>query len=99
MTAEELQRSGFAPADGAIDAHEAVGCVNCNGTGYRGRIGIYEVMVLTDEIRSLILRKASSEEIAAAATAAGMRRLRDDGLEKVRQGITSIPEVLRVLGG
>ncbi len=48
-------------------------------------------MVVSDEIRSLILRKASGDEIAAAAVAAGMRRLRDDGLEKVRQGITSVP--------
>ena len=72
----------------------------CTATarGYRGRIGIYEVMAVSEEIGSLILRKASSDEIAAAAIAAGMRRLRDDGLDKVRQGITSIPEVLRVLG-
>jgi type IV pilus assembly protein PilB len=55
-------------------------------------------MVLTSELRSLILHRASREEIATAAASAGMRRLREDGLEKVRQGITSIPEVLRVLG-
>jgi type IV pilus assembly protein PilB len=55
-------------------------------------------MVLSRELRSLILHKASGDEIAAAAVGAGMRRLREDGLEKVRQGITSIPEVLRVVG-
>jgi type IV pilus assembly protein PilB len=55
-------------------------------------------MVLTSELRSLILRKASGEEVATAAVSAGMRRLREDRLEKVRQGITAIPEVLRVLG-
>ena len=55
-------------------------------------------MVLTKELRALILRKASGDEIASAAVAAGMRRLHDDGLEKVRQGITSVPEVLRVVG-
>jgi type IV pilus assembly protein PilB len=98
ITAEELQRSDLAHPGGEIEAREPVGCVHCNGSGYRGRIGIYEVMPVSEEIGSLILRKASNDEIAAAATAAGMRRLRDDGLDKVRQGITSIPEVLRVLG-
>jgi type IV pilus assembly protein PilB len=98
VSAAELERSGFGKAGPGFDSYEPVGCVGCNGAGYRGRIGLYEVMVLTDEIRSLILRKASTDEIAAAAVAGGMRRLREDGLEKVRQGITSIPEVLRVLG-
>jgi type IV pilus assembly protein PilB len=98
VTAAELKKSGFADAARGIDAFEPVGCVRCNGTGYLGRIGLYEVMVLSDEIRSLILRKAPGDEIAAAAVAGGMRRLREDGLEKVRQGTTSIPEVLRVLG-
>ena len=54
--------------------------------------------MLSDEIRALILRKASADEISAAAMADGMRRLRDDGLTKVRSGTTSVPEVLRVLG-
>jgi type IV pilus assembly protein PilB len=98
ISAETLRGNGFGDADGAIDAYEPGGCVACGGVGYRGRIGIYEVMVLTKELRSLILNKSSGEEIAAAAMDAGMRRLRDDGLEKVRRGITSIPEVLRVVG-
>jgi type IV pilus assembly protein PilB len=97
VTAAELKRNGF-PATQKLDAYEPVGCVRCAGTGYRGRVGLYEVMVVSDEIRSLILRKASGEEVAAAAVAGGMRRLREDGLVKVRQGITSVPEVLRVLG-
>ena len=54
--------------------------------------------MLSGELRSLILRKASSDEIAAVAVAAGMRRLHEDGLEKVRRGITSVPEVLRAVG-
>jgi type IV pilus assembly protein PilB len=98
ITAEELKTNGFEQARRAIDAYEPVGCVRCGGTGYRGRIGLYEVMVLSSELRSLILRKASGDEIAALAVAGGMRRMRADGLEKVRQGITSIPEVLRVVG-
>jgi type IV pilus assembly protein PilB len=98
VTAAELKKSGFAAPGPGFDAYESVGCVQCNGTGHLGRVGLYEVMVLSDEIRSLILRKASGDEIAAAAVAGGMRRLREDGLEKVRQGMTSIPEILRVLG-
>ena len=74
------------------------GCVSCLGTGYRGRVGLYEVMTLTEELRHLIVAKASSGDIEAAAVAAGMHRMRDDGLEKVRQGITSVPEVMRVVG-
>ena len=56
------------------------------------------MLVLTDEVRALILDKASSKEIEAVAVDAGMHRLRNDGLEKVRRGITSMPEVVRVLG-
>ena len=98
LTTQELRDSGFEYNGGDIDAYEPGGCVRCGGVGYRGRIGIYEVMVVSGELRSLILRKASGDEIAAAAVGAGMRRLRQDGLEKVRQGITSVPEVLRVVG-
>jgi type IV pilus assembly protein PilB len=98
LTTKELRDSGFEYDGGDIDAYEPGGCVRCGGVGYRGRIGIYEVMVVSGELRSLILRKASGDEIAAAAVGAGMRRLRQDGLEKVRQGITSVPEVLRVVG-
>jgi type IV pilus assembly protein PilB len=96
LTAAELAEVGLSDGEGEI--YEPVGCVTCNHTGYSGRIGLYEVLVLNDEIRSLILSKASSGEIEEAAVKAGMHRLREDGLEKVRQGITSLPEVLRVLG-
>jgi type IV pilus assembly protein PilB len=99
VSAAELERSGFEiEANGSFDAYEPNGCVRCGGTGYRGRIGLFEVMVLSDRIRSLILRKASAQEIGDAARADGMCPLREDGLAKVRDGITSIPEVLRVLG-
>ena len=97
ISADELGRSGFA-AGVLIDAYEPVGCVRCNSSGFRGRVGIYEVMPISEEISSLILGRASAAEIASAATAAGMRRMREDGLEKVRDGVTSVPEVLRVLG-
>ena len=95
LAVEALRDSGF-NADFDIEAYEPVGCPRCNGTGYKGRVGIYEVMLLDDEIRSLAIRRASADELLAAAIAGGMRPLRDDGLEKVRQGLTSIAEVTRV---
>jgi type IV pilus assembly protein PilB len=98
LTAAALEQSGFEQVGRGFQAYGPVGCMRCGGTGYRGRTGLYEVMVFSKEIRSLILNKASADEIAASAVAGGMRRLREDGLEKVRQGVTSVPEVLRVLG-
>ena len=97
-TLPEPSSLGLADTDGNLEVYEPVGCVSCGGTGYLGRIGLYEVLVLTDEVRALILDKASSKEIEAVAVEAGMHRLRDDGLEKVRRGITSMPELVRVLG-
>ena len=96
LSPEELEQLGVGGDPGEVC--EPVGCVTCNGTGYAGRIGLYEVLVPNDRIRSLILSKASSGEIEEAAVAAGMHRLRDDGFEKVRRGITSFAEVLRVVG-
>jgi type IV pilus assembly protein PilB len=76
--------------------YEAVGCSRCGGSGYRGRVGVYEVMTISERIRSLILERASVDEMVDVALEQGMRRLRDDGLEKVRQGLTSIAEVERM---
>jgi type IV pilus assembly protein PilB len=97
LSKASLADNGFEVSAG-ITAHEAVGCRRCGGTGYKGRTGLYETMPITDEIRSLVLQRASAAEVAEVAVAQGMRRLRDDGLEKARQGITSIAEVLRVVG-
>ena len=66
--------------------------------GYRGRIGLYEVMTMSDEIRTLTLERAAAEQIAAVAVREGMRRLREDGLEKVKSGLTTMAEVSRVTG-
>ena len=97
IPADVLRQNSFrATVD--LEAYEAVGCGRCGHSGYKGRIGLYEVMVLTDELRSLIVQRAPAEEIAAVATRDGMRRLREDGLEKVRLGRTSIAEVARVVG-
>lgn len=72
------------------------GCPTCNNTGYKGRIGIYEVMEVNDEIEMLAAKKAPAEKIKEAALKNGMRTLRQDGLMKAKLGITSIEEVLRV---
>jgi type IV pilus assembly protein PilB len=79
-----------------LEAYEPVGCPRCGGSGYRGRIGLYEVMPVTEEIRTLAIERASADKVAAVAMRNGMRRLRDDGLDKVRHGVTSIAEVARV---
>jgi type IV pilus assembly protein PilB len=93
-----LAENGFDVARG-ITAYEPGACVRCAQTGYKGRTGLYEVMVMTDELRRPILARASQDELREAARAGGMRTLHEAGLEKVRQGITSVAEVLRVLGG
>jgi type IV pilus assembly protein PilB len=74
--------------------HAAVGCERCSGTGYTGRIGVYEIMLVDEQLRRLILRGATADEIDAAARKAGMVALREDGLLKAAQGITTVEEVL-----
>jgi type IV pilus assembly protein PilB len=78
------------------EPYEAVGCSRCRGSGYRGRVGVYEVMSVTEPIREMVLEHASVDAMIAVAESEGMRRLRDDGLEKVREGLTSIAEVERM---
>jgi type IV pilus assembly protein PilB len=79
-----------------VQPYEPVGCSRCSGSGYRGRVGIYEVMTVSERIRTLILEHASVDEMVAVALAEGMLRLRDDGIVKVREGLTSIAEVERM---
>jgi type IV pilus assembly protein PilB len=79
-----------------LEAYEPVGCGRCGGSGYKGRTGLYEVMVISDEIRDLTVERSSADEIRNVAIAQGMRTLRVDGFEKVRNGVTSIAEVARV---
>jgi len=71
------------------------GCSACNNTGFKGRMGLFEFMPITDEIRELIHRGASTEELRDAAVRAGMRTLRQDGLDKVFEGLTTVEEVVR----
>ncbi|MEJ2098342.1 MAG: type II secretion system ATPase GspE [Desulfobacterales bacterium] len=77
-------------------AYKATGCENCFNTGYRGRVGIFEIMVLTERLKSLILKTFDSNRIKSEAVQQKMRTLRQDGMQKVLQGITTIEEVLRV---
>jgi type IV pilus assembly protein PilB len=78
------------------EPYEPVGCSRCGGSGYRGRVGLYEVMTVSEEIRALILERASVDDMVTVAVRDGMLRLRDDGLQKVREGLTSIAEVERM---
>ena len=95
----KLPAAVFGPGgDGEVDVYEPVGCSHCSGTGYKGRVGLFEVMTLTEELRSLAVERASADQIARLAVEQGMRRLRDDGLAKVHAGETSIAEVARVTG-
>ncbi len=96
---ELLDEIGFRrgdPRQGPDRFFEGRGCDHCSNTGYSGRVGIYELMPMTDEIRKLTVAKADSGQIRKKALENGMRSLRDDGWLKVRQGISSIAEVLRV---
>jgi len=95
---EVLRANGFAHVAVEIEAYEPVGCGRCGGMGYKGRVGLYEVMTMSEKIHALVLQRASADEIAAVAVREGMRRLRDDGFEKVKAGFTSLAEVARVTG-
>jgi type IV pilus assembly protein PilB len=79
-----------------VEAYEPVGCSRCNQSGYRGRVGIFSVMALSDHIKEMVVAQAPEAEIAATARDEGMLTLREDGLSKVRAGLTSLEEVIRV---
>jgi len=82
--------------NGDVEAYEPVGCRRCGGTGYGGRLGIYSVMGLDEELKEMIVALAPEGEVAATARRGGMLTLREDGVTKVRAGLTSFEEVLRV---
>jgi type IV pilus assembly protein PilB len=79
-----------------LEAYEPVGCARCNSSGYKGRVGLYSVMALSERIKEMAVAQQPEAEIAAAAREEGMLTLREDGVEKVRGGFTSLEEVLRV---
>jgi type IV pilus assembly protein PilB len=90
-----LAESGFRVGTD-VEAYEPVGCGRCHGIGYRGRIGIYSVMVLSERIKEMVVNMASEADIGKVALEEGMQTLREAGLAKVRSGVTSIEEVARV---
>jgi type IV pilus assembly protein PilB len=100
-TTEELVAARFtqeqiAAADGT-PLYRKKGCPRCSHTGYRGRMGVFQLMVMTEEVERLASQRASRDDIERAAAEGGMRTLWDDGLEKVLKGVTSIEELGRVL--
>jgi len=87
---------GFAPDEvKTLRIKRGRGCERCNNTGYKGRIGLFEVLLFTDEIRDMILSGASSIELKRKAIEEGMISLRMSGLQKIREGSTTLEEVLR----
>ena len=92
---EVLQDAGFRVA-GDLEAYAPVGCSRCNSTGYKGRVGLFSVMMMSERIKDMAVNLVAEAEIAQVAREEGMLTLREDGLLKVRDGVTSIAEVARV---
>ena len=100
LPAHTLLKLGFTEEESkTVKCYKGKGCSICNNSGYKGRVALYEVMLLDDEMRKLILEGASADELRRAAVRSGMKTLRMSGLTKVKEGITSAEEVLRVTVG
>jgi len=96
LTPEALVDIGFSPEEAKkVKVYEPHGCIDCNNTGYKGRTALFEAMEVTDDIKDLILSRAHSKEIKKKAVENGMVTLRRSGLIKIKDGITSVEEVLR----
>jgi len=93
---EALLEAGFAEddLDGTWQPYKAVGCERCNGSGYKGRVGIYQIMPISEAIEQIILTHGTALEIEAQAKRDGVKTLREAGLVKVKQGLTSLEEVI-----
>jgi len=88
---------GFAPDESkGLSCYQGKGCMECNDTGYRGRVALYEVMAITEDIKDAILQGASVNEMKELGRKHGMKTLREAGLQKIREGMTTIPEIMRV---
>lgn len=95
-----LIKIGFSEEEAkTIKCYKGKGCPTCNNSGYKGRIALYEVMLVKDELKELVLEGASSAEIKKAAVRLGMKTLRMSGLTKIAEGVTSIEEIMRVTFG
>ena len=95
IRADALQNFGI---ENDVEAYAPKGCKRCGFSGYKGRVGLYEAMTLSKEIRELVIERASADKIRALAMEQGMRTLQEDGMDKFRMGITSIQEVARITG-
>jgi len=96
LPAAALQHAGFSPEDAkSVVPNRGKGCEKCNNTGFKGRVGLYEVMDVTEELRELILVGASALELRRKAVEGGMITLRQSGLRKVKEGVTTVDEVVR----
>jgi type IV pilus assembly protein PilB len=96
MAPEALIQAGFKEDDAhSVTPMKGAGCEKCNNTGYKGRVGLYEVMEIGEELRELILVGASGLELRRKAVDEGMLTLRASGLRKVKEGVTTIEEVVR----
>ncbi|MCB9727315.1 MAG: type II secretion system ATPase GspE [Deltaproteobacteria bacterium] len=96
---DELEKIGYADPEAVLREHtfyRAAGCEECFGSGYRGRKGIHEMMLVGDEVRSQVMQNAPANVLKRVATEAGMKTLREDGALKVLDGLTTIDEVMRV---
>ena len=94
---EELDSSGMDPAEWAsVPFYEGEGCIECSGTGFRGRTAIHELLELTDNVREMILAKRPSSEIRRAAREEGMHFLRESALDRVKRGLTTLKEINKV---
>ena len=94
-TQEELEDIGLMKELG-VKFYRGKGCPKCMNTGYKGRIGIFELMIMDENIRKLTIAKASHEEVKKQAVASGMITLKQDGIKKIKEGITTVEEMLRV---
>jgi general secretion pathway protein E len=94
-TAYQLKELGLAQAPPGITFYQAAGCPSCSNKGYSGRTVIHELMVVDDDIRALVIAHADSGKVKKAAQKKGMRLLREDGIRKVFDGITTIEELMR----
>jgi type IV pilus assembly protein PilB len=97
---DELLKARVSPdvaaASDGMAFYRKRGCPRCNQTGYKGRIGIYQLLIMSEQLEQLAVQKASREDLERAAIAEGMKTMWDDGLAKVAAGLTSVEELARV---
>lgn len=100
LTVPALIKLGFPPEKAeTVKCYTGKGCPACNNLGYKGRVALYEIMPIKEEIRELILEGASTSEIKKTAISLGTKSLRMSGLSKIEEGVTSVEEILKVTFG